>query len=163
MSSQDASDPRLLLPEWLRDGDTPLPLFPEAPSTKQQVAVVEPDPLAAAPQARPATQAGQTASPFSERLTIDTSLDPAALVSITDLPVWLGGLEHQVIPLAMGSASIHRPKAEAAAGIEVPTPYEGVDAPEDGVIDVQVNGWYLIAAAIGLLILLAAAVRLYLT
>jgi hypothetical protein len=42
-------------------------------------------------------------------------------------------------------------------------PYDGVDAPQDGVIDVEVNGWIIVAGAVGLLILLAAALKLYLS
>ncbi len=135
----------------------------EAPSPEgRQLRLSNVRPFAAEPQARaPADQAARTISPFSERLTIDTRLDPAVLVSPEDLPVWLGGLGHLGFPLLRRAPhSIFR-RLKLPPRIEAPEPYVGVDAPEDGVIDVQVNGWYLIAAAIGLLILLAAALRLY--
>lgn len=159
MSSSNPSDPRLLLPEWLRDGDVPA------------VAVIEPQPLATVAEPSVAAAAEVAAveiaqprlsplTPFSDRLSLDTRLDPAQLVEASDLPAWLGGPERQS-PLA----PVQKIQAEAlpsAQDIDEPLVYDEVDAPEEGVIDVQVNGWYLVAGAIGLLILLAAAFRLYL-
>lgn len=157
MSSSNPSDPRLLLPEWLRDGEAPLPAPIEPTATKNPVAVVEvvtvPE-VVAAPAIAPAT-------PYSDRLSLDTRLDPAALVSADDLPTWLGGLErHTAIAAAAPAAVVSAP---VAPRIEDPEPYEGVDAPDEGVVDVEINGWYVIAGAVGLLILLAAALRLYLS
>jgi hypothetical protein len=164
MSSSNPSDPRLLLPEWLRDGDTPLPTRAESRPAGQPVVVaeivevVEAEPVIDTPIAVPVT-------PYSERLSLDTRLDPGALVSAEDLPSWLGGVERDAAPAveAVAPARVAAATAPAAAAIEEPEPYDGVDAPEAGVIDVQVNGRYMIAGAIGLLILLAAALRLYLS
>ena len=41
MSSPNSSDPRLLLPDWLRDGDTPLPAPAESKPLDQSVATAE--------------------------------------------------------------------------------------------------------------------------
>lgn len=166
MSSSNSTDPRLLLPDWLRDGDAPLPVQTVPPTA---LALPEADIVEAEVVAPVATQAVAAAKvaiapaiPFSDRLTLDTRLDPALLVSSEDLPGWLGGLERtagkapQVLQFATATPVTH------VAPIAEPEPYAGVDAPEDGVIDVQINGWYLIAGAVGLLVLLGAALRLYL-
>jgi hypothetical protein len=165
MSSSNPSDPRLLLPDWLRDGDTPLPTSARAMPAEQPKAVAKIIEVVEAVPVVVAAPVVLSATPFSERLSLDTRLDPGALVSAEDLPAWLGGLEHHTASTAAVSAP---PRATARAvpatvTIEDPQPYEGVDAPEDSVIDVQVNGWYMIAGAIGLVILLAAALRLYLS
>lgn len=166
MSASNSSDPRLLLPEWLRDGDMPAsaktPLESTAsestsnPDAVEAIAVVETAEVLA--PAAPAT-------PFSDRLSLDTRLDPGSLVSAADLPTWLGGLE-RVAP-SSGQPSI-RPSSTIAPSVapapaEEQEPYDEADAPKDGVIDVDVNGWVMIAGAVGLLILLAAALKLYLS
>ncbi|MEZ4665839.1 MAG: hypothetical protein R2835_04240 [Thermomicrobiales bacterium] len=166
MSSSNSSDPKLLLPEWLRDGDTPLPQA-QAPA-----AVIDSEPPAEAPviveQMAPTVAVAVAApeTPFSDRLALDTSLDPGQLVGPEDLPTWLGGLERtnvaveQVsVPTAMSSTAA----STVPLAIEEPEPYDGVDAPQPDVIDVEVNGWYVIAAGLGLIVLLAAALRLYLS
>jgi hypothetical protein len=150
----------LLLPEWLRDGDVPAATNVEskaaqpaerAPSaTVAEVVVVEEIHAAAEP-----------AVPFSDRLSFDTRLDPGQLVSASDLPAWLGGIGHTTP--AQTVKHVQTAPAITAVASEALEPYEGIDAPEDGVIDIEVNGWVIIAAALGLLILLAAALRLYLT
>ncbi len=165
MSSSNQSDPRLLLPDWLRDGDAPLP------------AAVQPEPLAAIANGIDSTETVEVVdvapvfaepvvpvTPYSDRLSLDTRLDPDQLVSPEDLPMWLGGLERTVeVPVgAVASTTSAMPISNAVA-IEEPAPYDGVDAPENDVIDVQVNGWYAIVGALGLLILLAAALKLYLS
>jgi hypothetical protein len=164
MSSTNPSDPRLLLPDWLRDGDTPLPSPVESKPAQQPVAVAE---VVGAVETAPIIVDAPVVvamSPFSERLSLDTRLDPGALVSAEDLPSWLGGLERSTAPVVATKAPVRvRAVPVVAATVEEPEPYEGVDSPEEGVIDVQVNGWYMIAGAIGLLILLAAALRLYLS
>jgi len=167
MSSTNPSDPRLLLPEWLRDGDPP--------ASTQVVTSAEGQPLdGIEPIANVVTLETVTASepvvisiaPFSERLSLDTRLDPDQLVSAADLPKWLGGLE-RMAPLAgaqtiaTGSASVA--PADGLVLVEAPEPYDGIDAPEPNVIDVQLNGWILVAGAIGLLILILAALRMYLS
>ena len=163
MSSSNPSDPRLLLPDWLRDGDTPLPAPAESKPLEQPVAVAE---LVGAAETVPLTHvaaADAPVLPYSERLSLDTRLDPNALVSPEDLPAWLGGLERSTAPLVEAQTPVRVTPAVPVVTIEEPEPYEGVDAPEAGVIDVEVNGWYMIVGAIGLLILLAAALRLYLS
>ncbi len=157
MSAPRPSDPRLLLPEWLRDGDTPVgPTIvaePAAPAiietTSDPATVIESVPTT------PAT-------PFSDRLSLDTRLDPAQLVSASDLPKWLGGLER--VGIAQESAAPAALTAPPAAPtLEEPEPYEGVDAPQPGITNVEIDAWIVIAAAIGLLVLLFAAFRLYLS
>ncbi|MEZ4506055.1 MAG: hypothetical protein R2848_09465 [Thermomicrobiales bacterium] len=76
-----------------------------------------------------------------DRLALDHVLDPGQLVGPEDLPTWLGGLERtnvaveQVsIPTAMSSTASTVPLAIEAE------PYDGVDAPQPDVIDVEVNG-----------------------
>lgn len=159
MSAPNQSDPRLRLPEWLRDGDVPLPAPVEKKSVGQlaQVATDEKDIVAAAAVSN--SPAASLAIPFSDRLSLDTRLDPKLLVSAEDLPAWLGGLERATIP----NVAVQTVTATSQVPIEEPEPYEGVDAPQEGVIDIEVNGWYLIAGALGLVILLAAALRLYLS
>jgi hypothetical protein len=159
MSSSNPSDPRLLLPDWLRDGDVLLPVSDSLKPAEQPVVVVAVAEAAAVVPDKPAVV---PVRPYSERLSLDTRLDPGALVSAEDLPTWLGGLDRSTahVPSTPASAPI---AAATAVVIEEPEPHEGVDAPEDGVIDVEVNGWYMIAGAIALLILLAAALRLYLS
>lgn len=166
MSSPNPSDPRLLLPEWLRDGDVPAAARtavdatpdPAVEHTEGSVAVdlveIVSDPVFSPP-----------VTPFSDRLSLDTRLDPGQLVSAADLPKWLGGLEPVGrSPVVQSlSASTATPRAQTPATIEEPEPYEGVDAPADGVIDVDVNGWIIIGAAAGLLVLLIAAFKLYLS
>ena len=85
MSTSNPSDPRLLLPEWLRDGDLPASL--EVPETQAPVESIAPV------QALPVdvTAVGPSV-PFSDRLSLDTRLDPGLLVSAAHLPKWLGGL-----------------------------------------------------------------------
>lgn len=166
MSSSDPSDPRMLLPEWLRDGDalsvpaTSASVSDEAvPSETPQIIESPIEPAASvltAPVAPPA--------PYSDRLSLDTRLDPGELVSAADLPKWLGGLE-QVIVIDKFQ-SLQPPTAATAPvalAIEEAAPYEGVDAPQAGVVDIETNGWILIAAALGLLVLLLAALKLYLS
>jgi hypothetical protein len=161
MSSTNPSDPRLLLPEWLRDGDLPVSATIEQKPAQAVAASAVVERAEAVVLDAPQT-ATAPAAPFSDRLSLDTRLDPGQLVSASDLPAWLGGLDRaepgmQIQQLQTATASAN------PAAIEEPEPYEGIDAPEDGVIDVQINGWTMIAAALGLLILLAAALRLYLT
>ena len=163
MSSSNPSDPRLLLPDWLRDGDALLAAPAESSSLEPPVAVAEHVEVAeTVPLSQFAPDVAPTL-PYSERLSLDTRLDPGALVSPEDLPAWLGGLERATAPLVEAQAPVRVPPALPAVAIEEPEPYEGVDAPEPGVIDVEVNGWYMIVGAIGLFILLAAALRLYLS
>lgn len=152
MSASNQSDPRLLLPEWLRDGD--LPAAAEPPN--------QPAPVEPTARLVPATA---PSAPFSDRLSLDTRLDPGLLVSATDLPKWLGGLERAGPAIAQRSA---RPEAEpkasiAARSIEGEEPVEDIEPSQDGVIDVQVTNWMMIAGAVGLLILLLAALELYLS
>jgi hypothetical protein len=151
----------LLLPEWLRDGEAPASAKIEQTATEPvgtttvevvtEVATIETPQAAAVP-----------ATPFSDRLSLDTRLDPGQLVSASDLPAWLGGLE-RVAPALTVQQLPAAPASVATTTVEVPEPYEEVDAPEDGVVEIEVNGWIMVAAALGLLILLAAALRLYLT
>ena len=163
MSAPNPSDPRLLLPDWLRDGDTPLPVPIERKPTDPPVAVAEIEDVAEAPPVVEEAVALVPVTPYSDRLSLDTRLDPGALVSAEDLPTWLGGLERTAAAIADVPAHASVAAASPAVAIEEPEPYAGVDAPQEAVIDVQVNGWYMIAGAIGLLILLAAAFRLYLS
>jgi hypothetical protein len=163
VSSSNSSDPRLLLPEWLRDGDKPasakveVDSAPTVPVERVDEVVEIERIIVVDPPAIPST-------PFSERLSLDTRLDPGQLVTAADLPRWLGGLERLAAPTetrtatATATARVSNPVV-----IETPEPYDGVDAPEDGVIDVQVNGWVMVAGAIGLLVLLLAALKLYLS
>ncbi len=162
MSAPSPSDPHLLLPEWLRDGDAPVAAAiaaePTAPAPTAPVAVETRNELATV--IAPVTTAPTT--PFSDRLSLDTRLDPAQLVSAADLPKWLGGLER--VEVAQGStAPAPLAPPPAALIIEEPEPYEGVDAPQPGIIDVEIDAWIVIVAAIGLLVLLFAAFRLYLS
>ena len=158
MSTSNPSDPRLLLPEWLRDGDLPASLeTPEAQAPVESIA-----PAQALPVDVPAIA---PSVPFSDRLSLDTRLDPGLLVSAADLPKWLGGLES--IPPAVAQQPI---RSETMANppsspksIEEPESYEDVAPSQDRVIDVQVTGWMMVAGAVGLLILLAAALKLYLS
>lgn len=168
MSSTNPSDPQLLLPEWLRDGSE-LPASRPVPTPPAAVATVEPaiaPPPVASSDAVVAVAA--SATPYSDRLSLDTRLDPGQLVSAADLPKWLGGLQG-VAPAGKTPAAVENaPFAAMAANapvlvIEEPEPYIGADAPQDGVVDVEINGWLLIAAALGLLVLLAAALKLYLS
>jgi hypothetical protein len=163
MSSPNPSDPRLLLPDWLRDGDTPLPAPAESKPLDQSVATAELVEVAELVPVHQDTPVAAPALPYSERLSLDTRLDPNALVAPEDLPAWLGGLERAPGPVVGVPAPVSVTPRVSVVAIEEPEPYEGVDAPEEGVIDVEVNGWYMIVGAIGLLILLAAALRLYLS
>jgi hypothetical protein len=162
MSSPSQSDPRLLLPEWLRDGDAPLPAAAAPSSPAATTAIVEEVAVIAALPVQPAAPLPST--PFSERLSLDSRLDPASLVSAADLPSWLGGIERAkpITTSTVSSSSAASRIARSEAAFEEPVPYEGVDAPDSGVIDIQVNGWYAIAAGIVLVVLLAAALRLFL-
>jgi len=158
MSTSNPSDPRLLLPEWLRDGDLPTSL--EAPETQAPVESIAPVP--ALPADVPAVV---PSVPFSDRLSLDTRLDPGLLVSAADLPKWLGGLES--VPPAVGqqpirSETIANPLSPMKS-IEEPESYEDAALSQDRVIDVQVTGWMMVAGALGLLVLLAAALKLYLS
>jgi hypothetical protein len=158
MSTSHPSDPRLLLPEWLRDGDLP----PSLEVTETQDTVESIAPAQALPVDLPAAV---PSVPFSDRLSLDTRLDPGLLVSATDLPKWLGGLE--LVP----PSSVQQPtRTEAIAesrsvpkSIEAPEPYEETEPSQDRVIDVQVTGWMMVAGALGLLVLLATALKLYLS
>lgn len=162
MSSSNTSDPRLLLPDWLRDGEVPLPEAPHVAESAQNEIVSEA--VVAVAEIVPAEAVVVPVAPYSDRLSLDTRLDPGQLVSPQDLPTWLGGLERtdtvQLVTTATSGAVTHV-VAPATPAVEESEPYVGVDAPEPGVIDVEVNGWYVIAAGLGLLILLAAALRLY--
>ncbi len=158
MSTSNPSDPRLLLPEWLRDGDLPASL--EVPETQAPVESIAPV------QALPVdvTAVGPSV-PFSDRLSLDTRLDPGLLVSAAHLPKWLGGLA--LVPPPVEQQPI---RSEALANtpspmksIEEPESYADVAPSQDRVIDVQVTGWMLVAGALGLIVLLAAAVKLYLS
>ena len=165
MSSSNQSDPRLLLPDWLRDGDAPLPMAVQPKPVAATADVTEAQEIVKVVETAPAIMEPVTpVTPYSDRLSLDTRLDPDQLVSSEDLPTWLGGLERTVeVPAgAVATASSANPVAQAVE-IEKPAPYDGVDAPENDVIDVQVNGWYAIVGALGLLILLAAALKLYLS
>lgn len=162
MSAPSPSDPRLLLPEWLRDADTPVAAAivakPAAPAPSPPAAIESRSVPAAVIESAPATPA----PPFSERLALDTRLDPAQLVSAADLPKWLGGVER--VEVAHGNAApVALVAPSAALIIEEPEPYEGVDAPQTGIIDVEIDAWIVIAVAVGLLVLLFAAFRLYLS
>lgn len=167
MSAPTPSDPRLLLPEWLRDGEMPAPVKtqiapappPEGPEPLIKETIVRVESIDAAPAVTPPNV------PFSDRLSLDTRLDPGSLVSAADLPIWLGGLEH-VAPAAGPSTKRQTSSAPAAtivAPIDSDEPDDEIDTPSNGVIDVEVSGWVAIAAAAGLLILLAAALKLYLS
>lgn len=161
MSASNQPDPRLSLPDWLRDGDTPLPSAVATKPVAQPVVATEVVEVVEVVQV--VTEPVQPATPFSDRLSLDTRLDPERLISPEDLPLWLGGLERLVVaPGPSSPLPVKQAPVAHAIAIEAPEPYEGVDAPDEGVVDVQVNGWYLIVAALGLLILLAAALRLYL-
>lgn len=171
MSSPNPPDPRLLLPEWLRDGDA----LPEAIASAP-VPSPAPAPVSTALVEHPTPETRETAPsaaapllPFSDRLSLDTRLDPGQLVSAADLPAWLGGLERVAQPIsrqpvAGKPTSVAVPLTASAATIAPDQVVEiEDDAPDDGVVDVEVSGWILVAAAIGLLILLGAALRLYLS
>ena len=162
MSSSESPDPRLLLPEWLRDGDLPASAAVVEIQPKPAVAVVPVVPAVADEVVQAETG---TLAPFSDRLSLDTRLDPGQLVSAADLPAWLGGLEprHPLPTIQTLGPATAAPLVSDAATVAEPAHYEGIDAQDEGVIDIQVNGWYLVAGAIGLLILLAAALRLYLS
>ena len=160
MSASNTPDPRLLLPEWLRDGEAPVALNVPTP---EPATVPEPGSDAAIETTVVAPAVAQIpATPYSDRLSLDTRLDPGQLVAPSDLPRWLGGLES--IAPAKEVHGVGSPTASLPVpAIEEPEPYEGVDAPQEGVVDVEVNGWILVAAALGLLVLLVAAIRLYLS
>ncbi len=165
MSSSNQSDPRLLLPDWLRDGDAPLPEAVQREPVEATVVGTGVQEIVEVVDVAPVIEKPILAStPYSDRLSLDTRLDPDQLVSPEDLPTWLGGLERspEVPAGAVAAETKVKPIANIVA-IEEPAPYDGVDAPEKDVIDVQVNGWYAIVGAIGLLILLAAALKLYLS
>ncbi len=165
MSSSNQSDPRLLLPDWLRDGDAPLPeAVRREPVAATAVGTDAQKTVEAVDVALVIKESVPLGTPYSDRLSLDTRLDPDQLVSPEDLPTWLGGLEW--VPEVPGGAAAAEAKTKPvvnAVAIEEPAPYDGVDAPENDVIDVQVNGWYAIVGAVGLLILLAAALKLYLS
>lgn len=174
-----ADDPRMLLPEWLRDEDA------------------SPDPVSNRPEPIVETGEHQQASvrvavirdPYSQRLAVDDMLDPRALVSESDLPAWLGSLAHAPTEPAhdhsrrpepasspikastvtvsdpgpkVGSApSSARSLTEAPASAARMEP-DAIEPNPANVVDVTLEGWQLTAVAIGLLVLLAAALRLYL-
>jgi hypothetical protein len=165
MSASNQSDPRLLLPEWLRDGDLPASIkTPAEPASVQPTADMAPIEQVAVIETVEIPAPAVPAIPFSDRLSLDTRLDPGSLVSASDLPIWLGGLE-RVAPST--AQPLIRPSPTGAPRtvepIEEAVPDDGVDAPQDEVIDVEVNGWIIVAGAVGLLILLAAALKLYLS
>jgi hypothetical protein len=158
MSSANRPDPRLLLPEWLRDGD-----LPASSETRGVQATVETQVAIEALTIESPSVA--PTDPFSNRLSLDTSLDPGLLVSATDLPKWLGGRERT------GSTNAQQPlpsdgvfdgKAETLPDDE-PESVEELEPPQQKVIDVQVNGWIMVGGAVGLVVLLAAALTLYLS
>ncbi len=137
MSSTNPSDPRLLLPEWLRDGDPPASTHgganaPRAVITTRRHRAAMAN-VVTLRNRSPRVSRSSRRSPFSERLSLDTRLDPDQLVSAADLPKWLGGLE-RMAPLASaqtiatGSASVA--PADGLVLVEAPEPYDGVDAPE---------------------------------
>lgn len=166
MSSSDPSDPRMLLPEWLRDGDALSVPTPSASVSDEAVPSETPQIIESPvePAANLLTVPVAPPTPYSDRLSLDTRLDPGELVSAADLPKWLGGLE-QVIVLDQSQTvqPAMTTTAPRAIAIEEAAPYEGVDAPQAGVVDIEANGWILIAAALGLLVLLLAALKLYLS
>jgi hypothetical protein len=76
----------------------------------------------------------------------------------------LGGLE-RISPSAP-TQSVHTDSAGIAiAGTPIDDlePYLGADAPEERAVDIEVSGWMLVAGAIGLMILILAALKLYLS
>lgn len=163
MSAPNPSDPRLLLPDWLRDADAPLPI-PTAPTSARGSTALAEDCVAPEVVVLVAEPPKVTSStPFSDRLSLDTRLDPNALVAATDLPAWLGGLEQIADSVPAGQPAFQAVSAAPTLPVAEPEPYDAVDAPEDGVIEVQINGWYILLAAIGLLLLIAAAARLFLS
>lgn len=165
MSSPNPSDPRLLLPEWLREGDVPAAAR-VAPDPTHGAPVAETDRIAAVDIVEVVTVSTASApvSPFSDRLSLDTRLDPGQLVSAADLPRWLGGLEQIGSPVAGQAlgASTEKRRPLSPVAVDEPEPYDGIEAPEEGAIDVNVNGWIIVGAAVGLLVLLIAAFKLYL-
>lgn len=162
MSSSNPSDPRLLLPEWLRDGDAPVALKHTAPEPAPETRAQPIETAAPATVTIPQTVTQNLATPYSDRLSLDTRLDPDRLISAEDLPRWLGGIEKAAAATAALQVARTDPPPVASVPDE-PEPYDGVDAPQDGVVDIEVNGWILVAAAIGLLVLLLGAIRLYLS
>ncbi|MCA9860776.1 MAG: hypothetical protein KC438_13700 [Thermomicrobiales bacterium] len=161
MSTSNPNDPRLLLPEWLRDDDVPQ-------SGKGAVEIPQPprDAVAVVESVTDTAVAVESASavpsiPYSERLSLDTQLDPQRLLSIEDLPAWLGGVERQILPGDIEPPLEPEPTRQTDAILEEPEPYLGADAPQDGVAEVTVNNWMIVLGAIGLIVLVAAAFRLY--
>ena len=125
------------MPRW------PVPI--ERKPAEPPVAVAEIVEVAEAPSVIEEATVLVPVTPYSDRLSLDTRLDPGTLVSADDLPTWLGGLERTVTSIAEGPALASVAAAAPVAVIEEPEPYAGVDAPQEAVIDVQVNGWYMIA------------------
>ena len=158
MSSSNPSDPRLLLPEWLRDGDLPASIrIPE-----EEAPIASPTQAEAAPVEMHVVL---PAVPYSDRLSLDTRLDPAQLVSAADLPKWLGGLERIESTKSQPTiqlASTHVIESSTAPPIQ-PEIDEDIEPAQDRIVDVQINGWMMVAGAVGLLVLLAAALKLYLS
>lgn len=180
MTGKPPADPRLLLPEWLRDGD----LKTEGMTNRSESTVDTVD------RQQAPNQVQVIHDPYSDRLTIDEMLDPRSLVSERDLPAWLGSLS---IGRTEPSHADRRPPASSPPATQpgarpvsdrapepvatpamdrslVETPVEAPELTDDAVdpnptnvVDVTLAGWQLAAVAIGLLVLLAAALRLYLT
>lgn len=166
MSSSNVPDPRLLLPEWLRDDAIPTAPAMKGPNGTPVIlaeSALDEGNLVEIPTVTEPALPNQI--PFSDRLSLDTRLDPALLVAATDLPKWLGGTASAGLPGDVRSAQPPAATLPAAGtfAIEEPEPYEGAGAPEPGVTDVQLNGWYLVAGAIALLVLLIGAFKLYLS
>jgi hypothetical protein len=158
MSTSNPSDPRLLLPEWLRDGDLPASIETRAAQAPVESQVIIESAQIDVPSIAPTV-------PFSDRLSLDTRLDPGLLVSATDLPSWLGGLE-RISPTIEPQPVRSHPVLEEGVGTHSegePEPAEEFEPSQLQTVDVQVNGWVMIAGAVGLLVLIVAALTLYLS
>ena len=162
MSKQEQSDPRLLLPEWLRD-EGPLPAPSRQGMTPGNVPVPVSAPATVSQPAQPIF-ASTPLVPYSERLSLDTRLDPATLVAATDLPGWLGGVVEAASAPTSSAGPVDRlpVPTHAATPLEA-EPYEEIDEAADEVVEFEIGAGYLVGAAIALLVLLGAALRLYLS
>jgi hypothetical protein len=166
MTNSDPSDPRLLLPNWLRDPvveeeSTMLPVDRSAPRGERKRTTRNDGP-------KPAPDF----LPFSTRLAVDRVFDPSMLISADDLPRWLSGhtREAQAIP-GHGIRNVEHAATHAPLSPESPSADESeslgetaaMREAEPNVVQVELSGWYLVLAAIGLLILVAGALRLFLS